>query len=433
MIQAGKAGSSLSSPNACGVFWMKALLILSIGLAVAWIVSAILPRSSPGDALRYFDESFLEQSSRRAKLSYVATGLEAIATFVTLYLFVERKMAQASVMKISSTEMISPRRALYVGAVLAVECALLLFVVQFPFRLYKGHFLEKVFGLSRLSFLGWLAEVLKGTVLEMLVYAALGGGAAFLIVRFPSRWQYLLTLVFFVGSLVITYIYPLVIAPLFDRFVLLEDPVLLEEIEALTQKAGLSVDKVLVMEASRKTARTNAYFTGIGASRQVVLYDTLIETRPIEEVKLVLAHELGHWKMGHLMKGIVLSAFSTFIAVMVFSFAFGLTRQGFSALDFERVFLCLILFFVLASYVTTPISSLVSRKHEIEADMFSLEITCDPESFTSAMVGLARANLSDVCPPPFIRWFAFSHPTTMERIALAEQFENSPSYTKIDY
>ena len=130
------------------------------------------------------------------------------------------------------------------------------------------------------------------------------------------------------------YIYPLVIAPLFDRFVLLEDPVLLEEIRALTQKAGLSVDKVLVMEASRKTARTNAYFTGIGASRQVVLYDTLVEAQPIEEVKLVLAHELGHWKMGHLVKGIVLSTLFTFAAIMVFSFVFGLARQGFSAPDF---------------------------------------------------------------------------------------------------
>lgn len=433
MPQVHRVRPSLNQTNAFGGLSMKVLLILSIGFGFVWVVSALLPRPFPQDALRYFDKSFLEQAFQRADLSYLATGFEAIATFIAIYLFVAAKMKGPCALGLSDTELISPRNAFFVGGVLSVECALLLLVIQFPFGLYKGYFLEKAFGLSRLSFAGWLAEMLKGTLLEIVVYALLGGGAAFLIVRFPSRWQYLLTLIFFFGSILIAYIYPLVIAPMFDKFVSLEDPELLAEIKELTQKAGLSVDKVLVMEASRKTARTNAYFTGIGWTRQVVLYDNLIETQSIEEVKLVLAHELGHWKMGHLIKGILASTLGTFAIIIAFSFMFEPAKQGFLAIDFQRFFLCLVLFSILVSYVTTPVSSFVSRKHEVEADEFSLELTGDVQSFTSAMIGLARANLSDVSPPPFIRWFAFSHPTTMERIALAEQFKNTFPPAKDDY
>jgi STE24 endopeptidase len=137
--------------------------------------------------------------------------------------------------------------------------------------------------------------------------------------------------------------------------------------------------------------------------------------------------------MGHLIKGILASTLGTFAIIIAFSFMFEPAKQGFLAIDFQRFFLCLVLFSILVSYVTTPVSSFVSRKHEVEADEFSLELTGDVQSFTSAMIGLARANLSDVSPPPFIRWFAFSHPTTMERIALAEQFKNTFPPAKDDY
>ncbi|HOB30810.1 MAG TPA: M48 family metallopeptidase [Bacillota bacterium] len=404
---------------------MKALLIVCFAMAIGWIISSFLPRPIPENVHVYFHQSYLDRAFQRADRSYLATGIEGIVTFLTLYLFVTWKSKGAVTPNMSAVGPISSRSALLLGANLALQCCLLLVVVGLPFAWYKGYYLEKTFGLSRLTLGGWFLEFIKGTFLQLIVYAVIGGVAAFVIVRFPTKWSYILTILFFLGSILVAYIYPIVVAPLFNKFVPLEDETLLSEVKGLFAQADIKVDKVLVMEASRKTARSNAYFSGVGNTKQVVLYDNLIQNQLIEEIKLVLSHELGHWKLGHILKGVLLTTVGTFVILTAFSLAFGSSGATLSTADFRRLFLYLVLFCMLASYALTPVSSYVSRKHEIEADLFSLELTKDPDVFIAAMVSLARANLSDVSPPPYIRWFAWTHPTTLERIALAEEFRSS--------
>lgn len=402
-------------------FSMKILLAVALIFAILWVVSAFLPRAFSQEALTYFDRGFLEQAFRRANLSYLATGLQSIATFLALFIFATRKFQNRALFGMHVSRHVLPGASLWIGAVLAIQAGLMLTLVSLPFRWYKGYYLEKAFGLTRLELGGWFLEFLKGTVLDLVIYAISGGFAALLLVRFPRTWHYLLTVVLFLGSMFFAYVYPIAIAPVFDRFTPLEDQAILAEVNELADAAGMQVDKVLVMEASLKTSRANAYFTGIGKSKQVVLYDTLIANHSLEEVKLVLAHELGHWKYGHIVSGIVFSAVGTLAITMLFSLVAGPLPEQFSVMTLRSVFLSLVLFSVLVSYVATPVASMMSRRHEVQADMFSLELTGDPDSFVAAMVGLAKGNLGDVEPPGFIRWFAWTHPTTLERIVMGEQ------------
>jgi STE24 endopeptidase len=406
-----------------GGFLMKVLLAIALVLSVTYVVSGLLPRIFSQKAIDYFGPAFLESVSRRARFSYAAAGLESIAAFLTLFAFAVGTFQKPLFAGIPVTEHVSPGKGFWIGTVLALQAGLLLTVVSMPFRWFRGYYLEKAFGLSRLTLGGWFWEFAKGSVLNFAIYAVTGGTAAFLLARFPRTWQYVLTLALFFGSIFFAYVYPTAIAPVFDRFVPLKDQSLLSEVSELAGKAGMQVEKVLVMEASRKTARANAYFTGIGNSKQVVLYDNLIANYSIEEIRLVLAHELGHWKYGHIAKGIGFSVAGTLIITMLFSLICAPLPDRFSVANLRSVFLSLVLFSILASYVATPAASILSRRHEVQADMFSLELTGDSNSFIAAMAGLARSNLGDVEPPPFIRWFAWTHPTTIERITMGEQWK----------
>ncbi len=403
---------------------MKLLLGIALAFAVMWIVSGFAPRPFSQKALAYFDRDFLEKAFRRANLSYVSMGLEAIVTMPVLFSFVNKALKGQVFLGMQLSHRVSLSDAFWVGVVLALKSGFILTLTSLPFRLYRGYFLETHFGLLRLSLAGWLLEFLKGAVLNFFVYAIAGGVVAVTLRRFPETWPYLLTVLLFFGSMLFAYIYPSVVAPMFDTFVLLEDPVILAEVEQLASNAGMQVDKVLVMEASRKTARVNAYFTGLGKTKRVVLYDTLIANHSVEEIRLVLAHELGHWKFGHITKGIALSAVGTFIMAVVFTWVSGPMPSSSSVGSLREVLMSLILFAVLTSYIATPMASLLSRMHEIQADEFSLELTGEPDCFIATMAGLAKGNLGDVEPPRFVRWFAWTHPTTLERITMGEQFKH---------
>lgn len=409
--------------NQSGGF-IKLLFGIALVFAVMWIVSGFVPRPFSQKALAYFDRDFLEKAFQRANLSYVSMGIETVVTMMALFIFVNKTLKAQTVLGTQFSHRVSSSNAFWVGVGLALKSGFILTFVSLPFRLYRGYYLEKFFGLSRLSLPGWLLEFLKGSVLNFVIYAIAGGVAAFTLTRFPQTWPYLLTVLLFFGSMFFAYLYPSVVAPMFDRFAPLEDPALLAEVQQLASDAGMQVDKVLVMEASRKTARVNAYFTGLGRTKRVVLYDTLIANHSVEEIRLVLAHELGHWKFGHITKGIALSAVGTLIRVMLFTWVEGPMPDYFSAKSLKEVLLSLILFSVLASYIATPVSSFLSRRHEIQADRFSLELAGDPDCFVATMVGLAKGNLGDVEPPCFIRWFAWTHPTTIERITMGEQLKD---------
>lgn len=310
---------------------------------------------------------------------------------------------------------------LYAAAILAV-----LMAARFPLALYGGFLRERAWGLGTQSLAAWLGDYVKGAALlaVLVLPAAL---ALWAVLRAaPGGWPWFAGAATALLAAVLTFLAPVVIDPLFHSFRPLGDPALEREVRALAARAGIPVDQVLEVDASRRTTKTNAYFTGLGRTKRIVLYDTLVKTAPPDEIRLVLAHEMGHWRHHHIWKGLALGAAAGFAAWGIAAWAlrwaaarpvFRLAGPG----DMAALALIALLLACLDA-ATLPLQNAISRAFEREADRTSLELTGDPAAFIRSEVTLARTNLADVAPPRPIVWLLYTHPPVMERIAAAEAY-----------
>jgi STE24 endopeptidase len=304
--------------------------------------------------------------------------------------------------------------------------SLLYFAVMFPLSLYGGYLREHAFGLSTQGLASWALDYAKGALIGTVIVLPLVVLVYQLIRWSPERWYLPAWGAAVIVMGLMAELSPLLIDPLFHTFKPVEDRRLLERIRSLTDRAGLEVGPVLEMDASRKTKKTNAYFTGLGRARRVVLYDTLVATSQPEEVELVLAHELGHWRHHHTWKGMALGAVSTLLALWfiagLLNAAAASGRFGFIHPADVRSLPLLLLSLFLLNTMTMPIQHGISRAFERQADLESLRLTNNADAFIATEVSLARANLSDLDPPKPVVWLLYTHPPVLERIAMAERF-----------
>jgi STE24 endopeptidase len=222
---------------------------------------------------------------------------------------------------------------------------------------------------------------------------------------------------------VVSYVYPVVVEPVFNTFRPLEPGPLRTELLDLAERDGVPVREVLVADASRRTTALNAYVSGYGSTRRIVLYDTLLAKATPAEVELVVAHELGHVKANDVRNGTALGALgaAAFVVALYLLLTWSplLRRANADGLHDPRV-LGLVLFVIAAAtFLTSPLQSLVSRRIEARADVHSLDLTGEVDVFVASEQRLARTNLSDLDPPPLIYVWFYSHPSAPERIALA--------------
>ena len=345
----------------------------------------------------------------------VTLGLFALLTFTTL---------AARIRDLSVS--VAGGRVWLTVAVFGLLLGLLYYAATFPLSLYGNFLREHAFGLSTQTFRSWIWDYAKhalistGMMLPLLI-------VLYALIRWnPHRWYLPAWLVIVVVMALMTELAPILIDPLFHTFRPVQDPALVERIRTLTNRAGLRTGSILEVDASRRTKKTNAYFTGLGGTRRVVLYDTLIATSTPEEVELVLAHELGHWRQHHIWKGIALGAASTLAALWLIArllnVAAGPGRFGFIHPADVVSLPLMLLAFVTLNVVTMPIQVAISRAFEREADLESLRLTGNPEAFIASEVKLARANLADIHPPKAIVWLMYTHPPVLERIAMAEAY-----------
>ena len=247
-------------------------------------------------------------------------------------------------------------------------------------------------------------------------------GAALALIHFsPNFWWLLVWIFFLCFTIFMMYLSPYIIEPLFNKFTPLDDEALENDIKSLSEKAGISVNRVFKMDASKRTKHTNAYFTGIGKEKRIVLFDTLLEKMNKDEILAVLAHEAGHWKKKHLLKMLVVYEA---IALIVMYLAFCLLKGSYLAtifhLNLDQPFFAetIILMFVFGIVVfpLTPLFCWFSRKNEREADAFAKQLTGTGAGLISALVKLSKDNLSNLHPHPFYSAFYYSHPPATERI-----------------
>ncbi|CAA9347104.1 MAG: Peptidase, M48 family [uncultured Frankineae bacterium] len=295
-----------------------------------------------------------------------------------------------------------------------------------PLRMRSESVLRE-YGLSTQTWPSWALDLLRGllvdTGLSAVALLALVG-----IARAAPRtwwaWGAASTAALVVAG---SFAYPLVVEPVFNDFTSLPAGPLREQVLDLAARDGIVVDDVLVSDASRRTTALNAYVSGFGGSRRIVLYDTLVERATPEEVALVVAHELGHAEEGDVLAGTLLGALGSAAAVcalaLLLSWSPVLRRSGAEGMHDPRIVPLLLALVAVGTLLLAPASNLVSRRVEARADVHSLDLTRDPRTFAASQRRLAVANLSDLEPHPFAYAVFASHPSTTERLALVREWE----------
>lgn len=386
---------------------------LIFGAAAAVLLSGVLlgtiyKPSPSGEALRYFDPDFLALAAayqRSATFVFVARQLLLFGALAAAASILGRHYPARLQVSLSST------------AASLAGIILLLFLLTFPLDYYRGFILEHRFGLSVQSFAAWLSDYLKNFSISFLLIFLMLLGLHLLMVRLPGRWWAAAGLFFTLFLIVSTYLYPLIIDPLFYRFEVLEDQQMRAGILEMASEAGLEVEQVLVADASRRTTKVNAYFAGIGKTKRIVIYDNLLHRFSPEETLAVIAHEMGHWKYSHLVKGIFLGAAGMFLGLWLLQSLL----EGMCAKGGLHALTVALLFLALFSFISLPLQNAFSRAFERQADLEAIRLTKDPLTVITLEQNLARANLAEVEPHPFVKFVLYTHPPVLERIAMARR------------
>jgi STE24 endopeptidase len=305
------------------------------------------------------------------------------------------------------------------------------FVLAFPLTCYRGYALEHQYGLSTQSFAAWMADLGKDAAVTVAVFGLfpilwLGYCA---IRRWPRGWWLPVaagTLPLIVAG---TLLQPLVVDPLYNKFTPLRDQQLKEKILELAARAGIPGRHVFEVDKSAQTVTYNAYVSGFGPSQRIVLWDTTIKGMKQDEILFVMGHEMGHYKLHHIWKGIAMtSAFSfLFFYFMARIAGWGMKRfgahWGFQSLADVASLPLLAATMTLLAMLAQPAVNGFSRRIEHEADVFAVEVTRDNDAGARSFLKLSSQNRSNPEPPLLIKWFLYSHPPLLERIRFALQYQ----------
>jgi STE24 endopeptidase len=293
-------------------------------------------------------------------------------------------------------------------------------VISIPFSLFVTFKIENKFGFNVMTPKLWLTDFLKSIALSTVLTGIVLSIGLWLIQSSPDFWWIWVWGFFLIFSLFMMYISPYVIEPLFNKFTPVEEPDLEDRIKNLMQKADIRVSRVFKMDASKRSKHTNAYFSGIGKVKRIILYDTLLEKMNHDEILAVLAHEAGHWKKRHILKMIIAAEIVSFIGIYI---SFRILQTDFLADIFQiqkaTFYAKLVLLgFIggILSFPFTPLGSYVSRRFERQADKFAYELTENREAMASALIKLSRDNLSNLHPHPVYAAFYYSHPPVVQRV-----------------
>ena len=293
-----------------------------------------------------------------------------------------------------------------------------------PLAWWNTFRIEERFGFNKMTLRLWLTDLLKGTVVATLIGLPIVALVLWLMGSAGSLWWLWAWGAWMGFNLLLLIIYPTLIAPLFNRFEPLADETLRQRVQALMQRCGFSAKGLFVMDGSRRSAHANAYFTGFGAAKRVVFFDTLLKQLSPGEIDAVLAHELGHFKRRHILQRVVMMFALSLAGFALLGWLSGrawfYTGLGvMPSLESANDALALVLFMMvgpLGTYFLSPLMAQLSRRHEFEADAFACEHT-DGKDLASALLKLYKDNASTLTPDPLYARFYYSHPPASERLA----------------
>lgn len=303
---------------------------------------------------------------------------------------------------------------IFIGALLFAQQ-----ILAIPFNLYQTFILEEKFGFNRTTFATWVMDRVKGGLIGLVIGAPLLALLLWLFQSVPMAWLWG-WLVVTGFSLLLAYVAPTWIMPLFNKFEPLPEGELKTAIHSMAEKCDFPLKEVSVMDGSKRSAKSNAFFTGFGNNKRIALFDTLVENHTTDELVGVLAHEIGHFKERHIVKSMAVGIITT--GVMFFLLGLMLNNRSlFDAFGVKEtsVYVSLVLFGILMSPLNQVLSvagNALSRKHEFEADAYAAKATGKPEAMIDALKKLSKDNLSNLTPHPFYTFLNYTHPPVVERI-----------------
>lgn len=404
----------------------KLIITAIIFFLMTQIISAF-----PGEELNlkaedYFTREQINLAQNYRLPKYWLFALEILLAVIFFLLFiltpVNTKLAELS-NNISGKYM-------WIATSIYATCIIVIWnIIIFPLHLYTGFIYEHKFSLSNQFLSDWIKRYLLAEFLTAAVFIA-GVTIFYLLIRkFPCHWWILAGTGFSIFVILSTFAMPVLILPLFNKFTPLPDGKLKEKTIELVKKAGINIRDIYVMDASSQTKKGNAYFIGIGSSTRIVLYDTL-KDYSIDETLAIIAHEAGHWKYHHIIKGITMCIIAGFC--FLFFLYMLLTKMGHilnisSPSDIKTLPL-IILLFIIINLMSMPVQNMISRHFERQSDMAALELTENPSACIKLDQRLAVQNFSEITPNKFLAWALYTHPPVMERIAMAEWYRRKNLY-----
>ena len=301
-------------------------------------------------------------------------------------------------------------------AILSMAASLL----RIPFSLYETFVIEERHGFNVMSLKTWISDLFKGIVITAILGGLLLSLLLGLVIHGGDNWWVWAWIVVGVFELILMWLFPVIILPLFNKFDPIENKILEDSIRTLMERVGIRAKGIFKMDASKRSKHTNAFFVGIGRTKRIVLFDTLLASHAEEEILAVLAHEAGHWKKKHILRMLILLEMLSFVSFYITAkfLNWPVLYQTFGFQE-SIVYVGLLLigtFISLLGFFVQPLEAAVSRKFEREADDFGFELLKTAEPMRSALKRLAADNLANLTPHPLYAWFYYSHPPLVERI-----------------
>jgi STE24 endopeptidase len=293
-------------------------------------------------------------------------------------------------------------------------------VIEIPFVVFDTFYVEKIFEFNKTT----KTLFIKDMLLQISIGLAILFVILFAIVSFINIagffWWVWASCFIILLNLFILYVYPIFIAPMFNKFTPLSDAELESKIKETLEQTGFSLENVFVMDASKRSTHSNAYFTGLGKKKRLVLFDTFLQNHTHSEIISVLSHELGHFKHNHIFKMFFLNNVIIILAMFITSQLLQLNAIykmfGFENSLYNGIFIIFTIFLPLGSLILNLIFMPISRMNEYQADEFAIDLTKDPETFKNTLIKLYKDNLSNPVPHPLYVFFNYSHPPLIERI-----------------
>lgn len=306
------------------------------------------------------------------------------------------------------------------GLIFVIGVSFIFQLADIPFGLYSQFVVEERFGFNNMTFALWVKDFIKGTLLSLVIGIPILLALFWFMEAAGSYWW-----VYGFGFLIsvqilLLYVYPVWVSPLFNKFEPLEGGELRDAIENVAADTSFSLAEIYTMDGSKRSGHGNAYFTGFGRNKRIVLFDTLIELLDVREIVAVLAHEIGHQKLHHIIKMLFISAIIGFFSFWLLGRCFQYP-PFFQAFGLERVSHhgALVLFMFASapfSHFLSPIVAIWSRSHEYQADNFARDVMGGGKELGHALIKLSRKSLSNLTPHPWFSFFHYSHPVLLERL-----------------